>query len=954
MDQEQKPSWPPADANALLARALMGNAQPRVADYIRPLLGEPRDPQRTNNLALALNVYPSTLNAYATGEAFPSDQFTDRLGIFFRLQPAYVDAIKAQAREELSAIRRADPKRALLIRIIGQAGADTTLPTVLQKILYASRHAQEGEVGFATKDVCEEATRAGHPLNAAVIGGIKNDVPDQSRKYSDKITAGLIAGFGLGSTEPARILEDIATRNVPLQPFGEALEAFARGGGKRFVMFCKYYKDKHHLTNEGLSAVTGIAKQRFVDWSSEKNHTAIDESSLQIMAEKAKLTALQASLLWHMARGDTSLPPVKDIIAQAKAKMAATDYLDADARHKIAGEVWDKLYKYCGFAPESFAQKADISRKTVHHWGESITPDIDIIRRADNIAKLFIPYDEKLAGEAAALLLSIPGKRDKHQLLQEVAAGRMKIGELVREIRMQQRHTGAEAAEHITYAPDASKPQDTRGVDRHEVTLVERGQNDCTRVIAEAYASYCGFTAEEERQVFTRSIMGQKARTDDAGTYFLSYLQTIRNVSDPDTLITARKALLHDLRNNQGLTTREAVQEMNHLLPEDKVSMGRLEHAEQVTGQLAASIIPAAMRVYGLDADFYEVFSSHFTNGPKGVRTPHGKPAPPAATPDINGNPVEAASPVPVSVAAAEAVPDEHLPDKKHSRRRIEFLPDDRKWVWRPESQILRDLGFHTPITAAATTAEERREASDKLINETFERGDPRRTALKPVVSRLMERMKELDLPETGGQDALVSEFTRRRRRSDLMDREALACPEIAALDDDTQRAIKWGIRSILFPEDAQGEKAQLQRIMSSVTDDKDLRRKALVMVIEDLLAGTARRYDLPSYTDTISKQTLPAKPGGYAIDELIGYYKFQADRVSNSRFTATGTFGNHEDRSEERVEAAKRPIVEGYFMDPRVVKKGIITPAMVEAKLLQLAGNGQHDGMQGQQRLSR
>lgn len=175
-----------------------------------------------------------------------------------------------------------------------------------------------------------------------------------------------------------------------------------------------------------------------------------------------------------------------------------------------------------------------------------------------------------------------------------------------------------------------------------------------------------------------------------------------------------------------------------------------------------------------------------------------------------------------------------------------DFLSDAKKWVWRSESQALRDLGY-----------------------------------------------KDEYLPTS-----------RRRNRLD---------------------------------RDNEFDREKIHHIIGSVLDYDDQRRVALRLVIEDLKRDKEKRYHLPAYADPISRQSLPSCPDGFTIDKLIRYHKFQADRVTNRRYSVTAEYDNDGDRLEE---IGRKPIRQGYFLDPRVIAFDIITPAMIESKL-ELLQNG-------------
>lgn len=142
-------------------------------------------------------------------------------------------------------------------------------------------------------------------------------------------------------------------------------------------------------------------------------------------------------------------------------------------------------------------------------------------------------------------------------------------------------------------------------------------------------------------------------------------------------------------------------------------------------------------------------------------------------------------------------------------------------------------------------------------------------------------------------------------------------------------------------------------RISGALSDDNDPRRQALRLVIKDVLQDKTKRYHLPAYTDPFSRQTLSAEPEnslpdstapqGFAIDELIGYHRFQSDRITDRKYSIGATYGNNGERrihGNRSLTENSRPVVQGYFLDPRVVHCGIITPAMIEEKLkLVLAG---------------
>lgn len=65
----------------------------------------------------------------------------------------------------------------------------------------------------------------------------------------------------------------------------------------------------------------------------------------------------------------------------------------------------------------------------------------------------------------------------------------------------------------------------------------------------------------------------------------------------------------------------------------------------------------------------------------------------------------------------------------------IQALPLEKQWVWRPESQILRDLGFYNDIP---TTNLKKRQLH-KVIGSIIDPNDPRRQALRLVIYDLLE-----------------------------------------------------------------------------------------------------------------------------------------------------------------------------------------------------------------------
>lgn len=81
-------------------------------------------------------------------------------------------------------------------------------------------------------------------------------------------------------------------------------------------------------------------------------------------------------------------------------------------------------------------------------------------------------------------------------------------------------------------------------------------------------------------------------------------------------------------------------------------------------------------------------------------------------------------------------------PKRRARQSTAPFLPDDKKWVWRPESQILRDLGFIDPYAAQPENRDPTYHESDKQFLSTLESiidpNDPRRQALRLVVKDLL------------------------------------------------------------------------------------------------------------------------------------------------------------------------------------------------------------------------
>jgi hypothetical protein len=453
---------------------------------------------RPQDLSWHLGLYPSSLQAFASGEIIPSPAIMKHIGNFFGLEH-YGDVMEKLTQRHLA---RQDAKARALAGSLGSATGESPLADIIH-----TAFAAEGPFAEALKPV-----GSGHLQN--IIDGYR------THASHSKIEA-LCDGLELKPGSHARHLMSEICHKGSHKPFGMMLSDYVAGGGKSLAGFLRQFMSANEGWNLDITELAGMVglSEAGLREILKKDH--IDKGDvIQKFVERFDLSPRKEvigwheQLLWYLARGDKSLPEPDQLVADAqKALLSGT--APREVAQKLAIALWDRIGLTREKMQSLLGGQSSLLVRLRSEAGADL-PDIPTPRIMDRLAQILVAHNPRLMQAASDLFLGIAAEQSATQLLDQAREGKITIHQLLKTVRKQRRMYQEEFANH---ASKFLAPGETP-IGQHNITEWESGTliqgKHAARI--EALASMIGYESAEDRADFAALARGMYVRKENRKT----------------------------------------------------------------------------------------------------------------------------------------------------------------------------------------------------------------------------------------------------------------------------------------------------------------------------------------------------------------------------------------------------------------------------------------------------
>ena len=351
-------------AREAINELLKGNSILTCAILISAGLASLSETER-NHTAYLLNVYPSSIDAYISGSCVPSHTIIDRLAGIWGLSSEHTAHFHDAREMDLQIMRKKNPAHALLAETLGAATTNVVISYILSDLLSPE---MVNDLGYRIFEGRQVAEKGG--IDEAVISKLRNERPDLHRKQRT-IVDRLAIGLECDSSQTC-VLTDIDRRNIPKKPFGEVLVGYVRAGGSNMGGLCKLYRKMYQLSHANLAEEFGIDENTIIRWEQKGNDIEIRDRTLNQIAKNRHLTPYQKTLLNELARGNTQISPIEEIVRDGQESMRALGWQQREEKAKLSGTIFDKLMERSGATVSAAARAIGVDPATIRAWRKSL------------------------------------------------------------------------------------------------------------------------------------------------------------------------------------------------------------------------------------------------------------------------------------------------------------------------------------------------------------------------------------------------------------------------------------------------------------------------------------------------------------------------------------------------------------------------------------------------------
>lgn len=388
-------------------------------------------------MAQDLGIYPSMLKALMAGELVAPPVLRDHMCRYLGCSDEEKTLIQKSGADYLNALDAKKPRRSFLMRKLAEVDCHTPLVQVLENIVY------EGSV--VTREQFAQKTYEGITSLDTVMADVREKGRQLGRRNYNRRTVEKIAD-GLELTGNLReLLIEMGTRRA----FGQLLEEYVLAGGRSWSGFIDSVMQDWSLGVVQLAGQLGMDVQIIIGWLGN-DHDASGPSrpnrkSLEKLAENVKMTPIHKEWMMALALGDLSYGvDVKHMMEEAKSHMMTLATFHD--REIYGARLLDQLLRRGGhsvyylddvegFGPALMKRQCNLGLS-----GEESTPHPKWNKVVHGVAaRICEAYPPQVAEEMAMVLQGVPGRKSPAQWLEEVKAGRITAGEMVRYHRLGQR-----------------------------------------------------------------------------------------------------------------------------------------------------------------------------------------------------------------------------------------------------------------------------------------------------------------------------------------------------------------------------------------------------------------------------------------------------------------------------------------------------------------------------------
>lgn len=473
---------------------------------------------RPQDLSYHMGLYPSSLQAFASGEVVPSPTVMKRIAEFAGLG-TYAETVEKMTQRHLA---KQAPKAIAISRSIGNATEDSSLADIIHTA-FAAEGPFEGRLKM------QELT-----LQRLFDGHKTHSTHTKIEELCDLLE--------LKPESHARHMMSEVCHKGSRKPFGMMLADYMAGGGKSLNTFLRQFMSADQGWNLDITELAGIAglSESGMRTILQKDHIEKSEIVQKFvdrfdLSPKKEKIGWHEQLLWQLSRGDKTKPDADQLVADAQkalreggdAKTVARDL--ANALFEKSGLTWARMKALLGNEDNLLImlRSKDVDLPNGFH------PAV-----MDKLAQVLVPHNARLAHAASNVFLGIAEEYSAAQLLNQAKGGEITIHQLLKTVRKQ----GRMIQEEFAKAASAFLPKGAKAIEQHNISAWETGSimqaNFGDRI--DALASLIGYESETDRADFaalTRGIyVKQENRKtpaqllDDARAGTISYAGVLKAV----------------------------------------------------------------------------------------------------------------------------------------------------------------------------------------------------------------------------------------------------------------------------------------------------------------------------------------------------------------------------------------------------------------------------------------
>lgn len=382
-------------------------------------------------MAEELNIYPSMLQALMEGELVAPPALRDKICKQLKCSDEERAAIQQSGIDYLQSIEATDLRRAFLMRKLAETDRTTPLVQLLQSLMY--------DGSPITRD--ELAAHGAESLNTIMADSRDKGREIERRNYDVSVVDSVARNAGL-SGNIRSLFVDMGT----CRPFGQLLEEYLLAGGRSWSGFIDSVMRDWSLGVVQLSNRLEMDTQIIIGWLGN-DHDAVAPSrpnrkSLEKLADNLVLKPVHKEWMMALALGDVSQGvDLLQIMKDAQSHMMTL--ANFHERERYGARLFDRLLKRGGHSAyylddvEGFGPALMKRQRNIGLPGEESTSHPKWNKVVLNVTRRICEaYPPRVAEELALLLQGVPAQKSPAQWLEQVKAGKIAVGEMVKYHRL--------------------------------------------------------------------------------------------------------------------------------------------------------------------------------------------------------------------------------------------------------------------------------------------------------------------------------------------------------------------------------------------------------------------------------------------------------------------------------------------------------------------------------------